>query len=603
MSLAAVDSTVPPGHTIHTENTARILLPTEATTFLNPIQEFNRDLSVACITTWAKRWEAAKRVRWEQAGARRDKLKKRKKDAEETGTMQVDSAPDNAGEPQANPSPRKEYIPQKFVILEALSATGLRAIRYAHEIPLVKDTHLPATPYLSHSPIVPTRNLRIPYRYVIANDISPAATEAMRRNVDLNGLGPVPPEASCPEQGDNNNIGPVKSGKRPDLGKNEAKRSGSPSALLYHHRADPHRAEVIDLDPYGTAAPFIDGAVQAVADGGEPEESPSTLDMAVLASNNYPEKCYANYGGVPVKAEYSHEVALRLVLHTLSTSASRYGRFITPLISLSIDFYVRMFVQVRSAPIEVKKAFSKSATYYVCTGCQSFHEQTIGRVVEKISEGNGSVNLTYKAQSGPPVGQECEECGFKFHFPKVAGPMWSGPIHDKSFVSEVLNHVEENPNKYGTAPRMRGMLTVASEELDTPFYFTPSRLSSFFHCNSPPLESIASALLHQEFQVSRSHACAGSLKTTATRAQVYDIIRSWIKLTPVKMENVKDGSPAKKLLSKEPTQEANFSRHPQAISRASQVKLVRYQQNPAPNWGPGSRPSAAKRKRDDGVEG
>lgn len=41
--------------------------------------------------------------------------------------------------------------------------------------------------------------------------------------------------------------------------------------------------------------------------------------------------------------------------------------------------------------------------------------------------------------------------------------MWSGPIHDKSFVSEVLKHVEENPNKYGTAPRMRGMLTVASE--------------------------------------------------------------------------------------------------------------------------------------------
>jgi tRNA G26 N,N-dimethylase Trm1 len=27
--------------------------------------------------------------------------------------------------------------------------------------------------------------------------------------------------------------------------------------------------DVVDLDPYGTAAPFIDGAVQAVADGGK----------------------------------------------------------------------------------------------------------------------------------------------------------------------------------------------------------------------------------------------------------------------------------------------------------------------------------------------
>ena len=28
-------------------------------------------------------------------------------------------------------------------------------------------------------------------RYVIANDFSPSATEAMRRNVELNGLGPA----------------------------------------------------------------------------------------------------------------------------------------------------------------------------------------------------------------------------------------------------------------------------------------------------------------------------------------------------------------------------------------------------------------------------
>ncbi|KAG9099195.1 RNA methyltransferase tRNA(m5U54)methyltransferase [Ceratobasidium sp. UAMH 11750] len=323
--------------------------------------------------------------------------------------------------------------------------------------------------------------------------------------------------------------------------------------------------------------------------------------MAVLASNNYPEKCYANYGGVPVKTEYCHEVALRLVLNTLSTCAARYGRFITPLLSLSIDFYVRVFVQVRSAPIEVKKAFSKSATYYVCSGCQSHHAQPIGRVVEKVHEGNGSVNLTYKAQSGPPVGPECEECGSKFH---LAGPMWSGPIHDPAFVSEVLRHVEEDPSKYGTSTRMRGMLTVASEELDSPFYFTPSRLSSFFHCNSPPLELVASALLHRGFEVSRSHACAGSLKTTATRAQVYDIMRSWVKLNPVKMENVKEGSPAKKLLAKEPSGEANFAKHPKAISRSSDVKLVRYQQNPAPNWGPGSRPNASgnKRKRDEATE-
>ena len=52
------------------------------------------------------------------------------------------------------------------------------------------------------------------------------------------------------------------------------------------------RYDVIDLDPYGSAAPFIDGAVQAVADGGM--LNVTCTDMAVL-SGNHPETCFAKY--------------------------------------------------------------------------------------------------------------------------------------------------------------------------------------------------------------------------------------------------------------------------------------------------------------------
>ncbi len=41
------------------------------------------------------------------------------------------------------------------------------------------------------------------------------------------------------------------------------------SALMYSHRAPHARVDVVDLDPYGTAAPFIDAAVQCVSDGGK----------------------------------------------------------------------------------------------------------------------------------------------------------------------------------------------------------------------------------------------------------------------------------------------------------------------------------------------
>jgi tRNA G26 N,N-dimethylase Trm1 len=38
---------------------------------------------------------------------------------------------------------------------------------------------------------------------------------------------------------------------------------------MYNHRDDRNRVDVVDLDPYGTAAPFIDAAVQCVNEGGQ----------------------------------------------------------------------------------------------------------------------------------------------------------------------------------------------------------------------------------------------------------------------------------------------------------------------------------------------
>ncbi|KAI0273761.1 tRNA methyltransferase [Gloeopeniophorella convolvens] len=560
--------TVPDGYTLHTENNSYILLPSNNGAFLNPVQEFNRDLSVASIRVWSEELNRRKEERWKEA--REKKLRKLEKaaeperkrlKAEETATK-IESEPANASmdlEPDSNQGdaasrPRDaEYRPYKFVVLEALSATGLRSIRYAKEIPLVK--------------------------YVIANDLSPSATDAMRRNVELNGLG----GAAAQGQGELSVAG----------GEGKVRvNEGDARALMYFHSPERSRVDVVDLDPYGTAAPFIDAAVQCVADGGL--LCVTCTDLSVLATNNYPEKCYSNYGGVPAKSEYSHEAALRLVLHTISASAARYGRYIEPLLSLSIDFYVRLFVRVQTAPIEVKRLASKTSVYYVCSGCQSFYEQPLGKVTEKVSD-RGNTNILFKTHVGPPVSEKCTECGSSLH---IAGPMWNGPIHDPAFVDQVLTHLEGNEDKYGTSIRMKGMLTVAKEELSVPFYFTPSRVASFFHCTCPSLDEVASALLHAGHQVSRSHAAAGSLKTTASRKDLHDVYRSWVKTHPVKMEKISANSPTRALLGKEPSAEANFTRHPMTVTQSSKVKLVRYQQNPAPNWGPAAKAdSGIKRKR------
>ena len=68
----------------------------------------------------------------------------------------------------------------------------------------------------------------------------------------------------------------------------------------------------------------------------------TSTDMTVL-SGNYPEVCFAKYGAMPTKAKHLHEFALRVLLHALETSATRYQRHVVPVLSLSVDFYIRIF--------------------------------------------------------------------------------------------------------------------------------------------------------------------------------------------------------------------------------------------------------------------
>jgi len=43
---------VPAGYKAHTESSTTILVPDSNTAFLNPVQQYNRDLSIAVIRSW-----------------------------------------------------------------------------------------------------------------------------------------------------------------------------------------------------------------------------------------------------------------------------------------------------------------------------------------------------------------------------------------------------------------------------------------------------------------------------------------------------------------------------------------------------------------------
>jgi tRNA (guanine26-N2/guanine27-N2)-dimethyltransferase len=311
-----------------------------------------------------------------------------------------------------------------MVVLDALAASGLRSIRYMKEVPGVKR--------------------------VVVNDLDEAAVEQARRNVAFNRVDPA---RVVPQQGNAN--------------------------LVMYNAALGVPAEpfdVVDLDPYGAASPFLDAGVQAVADGGL--LCVTCTDLSVL-NGNHPETAYAKYRGMPTKGRYMHEMAVRIVLASIESHANRYKRYIEPLLSVAVDFYLRVFVRVHVSPAEVKKSVLKLSYVYQSLGCGTHYLQPVGRQ-------NGH---NFQPAHGPTCPELCPETGAKF---RLGGPIYSAPMHHQEWVLEALTRAEAmrqgGPGYLNTRERLVGLLTAVSEELhDVPLFYALQDLSGTLHCSCPPL--------------------------------------------------------------------------------------------------------------------
>lgn len=174
----------------------------------------------------------------------------------------------------------------------------------------------------------------------------------------------------------------------------------------------------------------------------------------------------------------------------------------------------------------------------------------------------------------------------------MGGPIYSDRIHDPDFVKSLMTYATSEPGqKLGTYNRIVGILSVVQEELhDIPLYYTIDKLCCVLKLEMIPTLKMRSAILHEGYKVSLSHACKNSLKTDAPIGVLYDILRFWAKTHPVAASRYQEGSALKAILSKEPLKEYKIDEfHPEANPQSRKEALSRFPENPAANWGPGTR--------------
>jgi tRNA (guanine26-N2/guanine27-N2)-dimethyltransferase len=547
-----------------TEGTATMRFPAdqESTVFYNPVQVQNRDLSVLMIALYAERRAVRravkeKRKELNQQQVKGDALQQQLNDYEATLDGQKllvqDESKDDGG----------------ISILDALAASGLRSIRYWKEIPGV--------------------------RHVTINDLEEAAIKRAKDNLQHNHLEDVLLEDNqkrlkgiCVHHGDATHE--LYMSRRP-----QSLRTFTLNKLQEQQQP---MWDVIDLDPYGSAAPFLDGAVQAVENGGL--LCITCTDMAALGGS-HPETAYGRYASLPIQsAKYLQELALRILLHTIAVSAARYGRTIRPVLSVGMAFYVRVFVEIHNDKKGVSDLSLNIGQVYQSTKCSTF--ATMAHGVMGGKKGN-----VYQSMRLAP--SNCPETGAAF---KVGGPIWLGALHDKTVIGtalERLSHSEGSSPKMeflATRARLEGLLTSVSEEIEAPLYYTLPDLCRTLHCSSPPLKRVMAGIYNAGYQVSGFHKESDAIKTNAPSHVVWDVLKAWIQQNPMTKAPPED-SAAAQILAKKASIDVDFT-IPKSFTTRPNVS--RFPLNPEKHWGPkrkasgtGTVPPATKRKaKDDGEE-
>ena len=212
------------------------------------------------------------------------------------------------------------------------------------------------------------------------------------------------------------------------------------------------RGSIIDLDPFGSPTKFLDCAIRATMHGGI--LSTTATDLQVL-HGLFNLACKRKYHGIPIKTEYSNEIAIRLILGCICLVAYRMDMQIVPLFVDNAMHYYRTYVKILNRPAQ---------------------EDNIGYISHCKSCGNRTTSQTQISQ--------CEFCNSKMD---SAGPLWIGKLFNTEFVKSML----EETQKYSVDKRCEKNLRKCILESDMPgTYYTLDEIASKTKVTPMALEKI-----------------------------------------------------------------------------------------------------------------
>ncbi len=324
-------------------------------------------------------------------------------------------------------SPHKPVI-----IVEPLAATGVRALRYALEVKNI---------------------LR-----VYASDISEDAYELAQLNIALN------------------NAWDKVSFFRVDA-----------NMLMYNLRTLKIPVLAVDIDPYGSPAPFMEATLNILGNGGL--LMVTATDTAVLEGSKK-SKALRRYGVYTTKTPSSREIAVRTLLGYIARIAAAHDKWIEPLISIYVDYYVRLILLARRGAKEAEKM-----------------------IEEKIGYAHYYPKLNYTTIRPYSV----EDYVGNLEAIRI-GPLWVGETLKREFIETCLEELRGKFEHLRTKARIIKLLEMLKEEalIQEELYIRLDSIASMLKKQTPPKRRLIEELRARGFKATITHYHPAAIRTNAS---------------------------------------------------------------------------------------
>lgn len=313
-----------------------------------------------------------------------------------------------------------QVVQKDWSVLDCLAGCGARGLRLAKEVPGNFEVTL--------------------------NDHNPRALRLINRNIKANGL------------------------------KNAAGVRKKAGAILGEGRFD-H----IDIDPFGTPAPFVHPALLSMR--GRGVLALTATDTAVLCGA-YPKTALRRYGARALKGTITHEAGMRILAAFVIREAAKLDFFAEPILAHATQHYMRLYMRIDTGS---KKADNALA-------------------------GLKEIGWNRKTQEFG-VGVDGE----------TVGPLYLGPLYDP----KVLQGMMKPPFEPAMEKKYYQLVEKMSLEAKQPFgFYEVNKIAKALRSDPVKFDTLVKALEAKGYSWSPTHIMPNAFRTNAPYSEVVKAFRS-----------------------------------------------------------------------------